>query len=357
MADHLIVSCKKGTQMNKSTLAMAALAISTALTGAAVAQDRSSPKIDEIKARGVLNCPGHNGSNPGFMEVDDQGNWNGLDIDICRAIATAILGDPSAVNIVPMSFAQRWTSLEANEIDLVIKTTDGTMTRDTDLGLQFSTPYLYGAFQFIAHAGPTSAAELEGGTICTSGGTSNIRYLTEYLALHNIDAEVLTFEKREEEYAAYGQGRCDADMGWGPNLAILRADQDNPDDHVILPEVLTVGPQVILVEENDDRFLDVINWTLQTLFIAEENGVTSANLDEMKANPPSPVVERLLGVAPGIGTRLGLEDDFAYNIIKAVGNYGELYNRTFGEDSAYFLPRGMNALWRDGGVIVPLLLD
>lgn len=344
--------------MKNSALIIAALAISAAVTSPVQALDRSSPKINEIKARGVLNCPGHNGSNPGFMEVDAKGNWSGLDIDICRAVATAILGNPNAVKIVPMSFAQRWTSLDSGEIDLVIKTTDATMTRDTELGLQFSVPYLYGAFQFLAHSGPTKAAELAGGTICTSGGTNNVRYLTEFLKQNNIKAEVLTFDKREEEYAAYNQGRCDADMGWGPNLAILRADQANPKEHTILPEVLTVGPQVILIKENDDRFLDVINWTLQALFIAEQNGVTSANVDKIKAAPPSPAVERLLGVTPGIGTRLGLSsDDWAYNVIKSVGNYGEIYNRTFGESSAYQLPRGMNALWRDGGVIVPLLID
>jgi len=336
---------------------IAVAALFGALAIPAAAQDRSSPKLKEIQARGVLNCPGHNGSNPGFMEVDGQGNWHGFDIDVCRAVATAILGKPDAVKIVPMSFAQRWTSLDSDEIDLVVKTTDGTMTRDTDLGLQLSTPYLYGAFQFLAKSGVKSAADLEGGTICTSGGTNNVRYLSDFLAQKKIKAEVLTFDKREEEYAAYAQGRCDADMGWGPNLAILRAGQAKPADNVILPDVLTVGPQVILIKENDDHFLDVINWTLEALFIAEDNGVTSANVDQMKASPPNPVVERLLGVSPGIGKRLGLPDDWAYHVIKAVGNYGELYDRSFGEGSSYQLPRGMNALWRNGGVIVPLILD
>src|SRR5262249_46569590 len=151
-------------------------------------------------------------------------------------------------------------------------------------------------------------------------------------------AEMLTFDKREEEYAAYAQGRCDADMGWGPNLAILRASQKNPSSDVILPDVLTVAPQVVLVPEGDDRLLDVINWTLQALFIAEANGVTPANVDKNRASPPSPVVERLLGVSPGRGTRLGLADDsWAYNMIKKLGNYAEIYNRTFGKGSAYEL--------------------
>ena len=329
----------------------------TLLASGALAQDRSSPAVKKIQARGELLCPGHNGSNPGFMEVDANGNWRGLDIDVCRAIATAILGSPDKAKFVPMSFTQRWTSLQSGAVDLIVKTTDATMTRDTELNLALSVPYLFGAFQFMVHEGIASVRDLEGATICTGAGSNNIRYLTDFLTTSGIKAEVLTFEKREEEYAAYAQARCDADMGWGPNLAILRASQKEPAKHRILDDVLTVGPQVILVPEGDDRFLDVINWTLQALFIAEEQGVTAANVDAKKANPPNPVVARLLGAAPGIGARLGLKDDWAYNVIKNIGNFSELYNRTFGKGSAYELPRGLNALWRDKGAIVPMILD
>ena len=291
------------------------------LAGPAVAQDRSSPTVKKIQERGELLCPGHNGSNPGFMEVDSSGKWRGLDIDVCRAIATAILGSPDKAKFVPMSFTQRWTSLGSGAVDVIVKTTDATMVRDTELNLSLSTPYLYGAFQFIVPADINSVKDLEGTTICTNGGSNNIRYLTDFLTTHAIKAQVLTFEKREEEYAAYAQGRCDADMGWGPNLAILRASQKEPAKHKILPDVLTVGPQVILVPEGDDRFMDVINWTLQALFIAEDQGVTSANVDQMKANPPNPVAARLLGASPGVGTRLGLKDEWAYLVIKNIGNY------------------------------------
>lgn len=341
--------------MNKFLFGMAGALV--LLANGALAQDRTSPSVKKIQERGELLCPGHNGSNPGFMEVDANGNWHGLDIDVCRAIATAILGSPDKAKFVPMSFTQRWTSLESGAVDLIVKTTDATMVRDTELNLSMSTPYLYGAFQFIVHEGITSVDDLEGATICTGAGSNNIRYLSDFLTTTGIQAEVITFEKREEEYAAYAEERCDADMGWGPNLAILRASQKEPAKHTILDDVLTVGPQVILVPEGDDRFMDVINWTLQALFIAEDQGVTAANVDQKKADPPNPVVERLLGVSPGIGARLGLKEDWAYNVIKHIGNYGELYSRTFGEGSAYELPRGLNALWRDKGAIVPMILD
>jgi general L-amino acid transport system substrate-binding protein len=321
--------------------------------------NRSSPHIDQIKQRGTLLCPGHNGSNLGFTEVDDKGNWKGFDVDICRAIATAMLGSPDKAKFVPISWAQRWPSLNSGEIDLVVKTTDATMSRDTELGYQFSIPYLYGAFQFMTRvkSGAKTAKDLNGGTICTSAGTNNARYVNDFLKVHNLKAEVLTFEKREEQRAAYAQGRCDADMNWGPTLAVTRASQADAKEHVILPDVVAVAPQVIIVKENDDHFLDIVNWTLEALLIAEENGITQANVDQMKAKPANPTVEKLLGATPGIGARLGLSDAWAYNTIKAMGNFGEIYERNLGSKSSYKLDRGMNALWSDHGVFVPMLID
>lgn len=318
-----------------------------------------SKTVDTIKARSVLLCPGHNGSNLGFAEVDDKGNWKGFDIDLCRAVATAILGAPDKAKFLPLSWAQRWPSLNSGEIDLVVKTTDATMSRDTELGYQFSVPYLYGAFQFMTHASLNAkvAMDLAGGTICTSAGTNNARYLADFLKVKNIKAEVLLFEKREEQRAAYSSKRCDSDMNWGPTLAVTRASQTDANQHVILPDVVAVAPQVVIMKQGDDGFVDVVNWVLQALLIAEDMGVTMGNVDGLKSKPTNPVMERLLGVTPGIGTRLGLADSWAYTTIKALGNFGEIYDRNLGKNSPYKLDRGMNALWNNGGVFVPMLLD
>lgn len=322
------------------------------------AQSRSKT-VDAIKARGVLLCPGHNGSNLGFAEVDDKGNWKGFDVDLCKAVATAILGSPDKAKFLPLSWAQRWPSLNSGEIDLVVKTTDATMSRDTELGYQFSVPYLYGAFQFMVHAGlkAKTAKDLNGGTICTSAGTNNARYLADFLTVKGMKAEVLLFEKREEQRAAYSSKRCDADMNWGPTLAVTRASQSDAKDHVILPDVVAVAPQVIVMKEGDDGFVDVATWVIEALLIAEDLGVTKENVDKFRAKPTNPVMEKLLGVTPGLGKRLGLDDSWGYNVIKAFGNFGEIYDRNLGKDSPYKLDRGMNALWQNGGVFVPMLLD
>jgi general L-amino acid transport system substrate-binding protein len=344
------------------TLAVVATSLFLCVASATVTAqtaNRSSPQVEKIKARGALLCPGHNGSNLGFAEVDDKGNWKGFDVDICRAVAAAILGSPDKAKFLPLSWAQRWPSLNSGEIDLVVKTTDATMSRDTELGYQFSIPYLYGAFQFMVPVkmNAKTAKDLNGGTICTSAGTNNARYVADFLKVNNIKAEVLTFEKREEQRAAYTQKRCDADMNWGPTLAVTRASQPDAKEHVILPDVVAVAPQVIIVKEGDDHFLDVINWVLEALLIAEENGITRANVDQIKAKPPNPSIEKLLGVTPGVGARLGLSDQWAYNTIKSMGNFGEIYDRNLGSQSPYKLDRGMNALWRDKGVFVPMLID
>ncbi|MBV9785353.1 MAG: transporter substrate-binding domain-containing protein [Acidisphaera sp.] len=345
--------------MKLGFLAPVALAISL-LGPAASAQDRSSPTVEKIVARGVLLCAGHNGSNLGFAEVDNKGQWKGFDVDICRAVATAILGSPDKAKFIPISWAQRWSSLDSGDVDLLVKTNDATMSRDTDLGFQLSIPYLYGAFQLMVHKdlNLTNAAGLKGGTICTSAGTNNASYLDTFLRDKKIDAKVLTFEKREEELGAYTSKRCDAEMNWGPTLAVMRSSQPNPDDNVILPDVITLAPEVIIVKENDDHFLDVVNWTFEALLVAEDNGVTQANVDQMRDNPPNPVVAKLLGKIPGMGKRLGLSSDgWAYNVVKSLGNYGEIYDRSLGKNSPYKLDRGVNSLFRNGGLFVPMIID
>ena len=334
--------------------ALTAMTFSVSATQAA----EPGPTVQTILDRGELLCTGHNGSFLGFAEVDDSGGWKGFDIELCKAMATMLLGSPEKVKIIPVSWAQRFPALQSGDIDVIIKVTGWTMGRDTEVGLQFSRPYFLGNTQFIARKeiGAETALDLEGATVCTTVGTSTERLMVDYLENIGIEYSTITFEKSEELREAYFSGRCDVYAGWGPNLAITRAQAENPEEHEILPDILAVEPESIAMRQGDDNFVDVANWMMSALLTAEEQGVTSANVDEMKASPPNPVVQRLLGATPGIGERLGLSDDWAYNMIKAVGNYGEIYNRTLG-DQGYGMPRGANALVRDGGVLYPLILD
>ena len=324
------------------------------------AADLTSPTVVAIQQRGVLSCAGHNGSNPGFAELDDKGQWKGFDVDLCRAVAVAILGSADKAKFVPLSWAQRWEALDSREIDVLIKTTDATMTRDTELGFQFSVPYMLGAYNFLVHKelGAKTATDLNGGTICTAAGTANVRFLADFLQVHNIKATVLTFDKREEERAAYSSKRCDADLGWGPSLAVMRVTRDDPDAHIILPDVVAVAAEVALTRQGDDRFVNLVDWVIEALLNAEDMGITKENVDEFKAHPTNPAMQRLLGVVPGMGARLGLKDDnWAYMLIKDLGNFGQIWDRNLGKDSPYKLDRGLNSLWKSGGVLVPYVID
>jgi general L-amino acid transport system substrate-binding protein len=340
----------------RSALAGAALAMTLA---APQAQAATGDTLKTVKERGTLLCTGHNGTYLGFAEVDDKGRWKGFDIELCHALATAIFGDPEQLKIVPVSWAQRFPSIQSGDIDVIIKVTGWTMGRDTELGLQFSRPYFLGPTQLMAHKeiGAKSAKDLDGATICASAGTSTERIAVDYLTNIGVKFEMVTYEKTEEMRSAYFAGRCDAFAGWGPNLAITRFKAPNAAEHVILPDVMKVEPESAAMRQGDDNWVDILNWMFTTLLIAEQYGITSANVDEFKAKPGNPTIERLLGVSPGIGDRLGLSNDWAYNVIKKVGNYAEIFDRTLGKDSPYKLDRGPNALINDGGVMYPLVLD
>lgn len=343
----------------KNLLTSLAVAGTMTFGGVTAVQAEGQGVLDTIIERDSLLCTGHNGSYLGFAEVDGQGEWQGFDIEFCKALATAILGSPDKLQIIPVSWAQRFPSIQSGDIDVIIKVTGWTMTRDTELGLQYSRPYFIGPFYVMSKTEleAKSVADLEGGVFCVNAGTTVERVLTDYMETNGISYEPLAFEKGEELRAAFYAGRCDAIAGFGPFLSATRVNAENPDDFEILGDVLALEPEGIVVRQGEDDFLDVINWMVSALLMAEESGVTQANVDEMKANPPSASIERLLGVTPGVGTRLGLQDDWAYNVIKAVGNYGEIYDRTIGEGSRYQLPRGMNNLWNNGGLHYPLVLD
>ncbi len=338
-------------------LGLSAAVLTAGLATPSLAQSGST--VQTIIDRGALRCTGHNGSYLGFAEVDDDGKWTGFDIEFCKALATAILGSPDKLQIIPVSWAQRFPALQSGDIDVIIKVTGWTMSRDTELGLQFSRPYFIGPTNILTRTelGATSAADLEGGVFCINAGTSIERIVADYMGARGIEYEALNFEKAEELRSALYGGRCDALAGFGPFLAATRFNAPNPDDFVIIDEVLALEPEAIAARQGDDNFIDVINWMVSGLLMAEENGITQANVDEIRANPPSASVERLLGVSPGMGERLGLSDDWVYNVIKAVGNYGEIYERTIGNESPYSLPRGKNNLWSNGGLLYSLVLD
>ena len=340
-------------------LLLGCLAAAALVLPAQMAQAASGDTVKTIKARGSLLCTGHNGSYLGFAEVDDKGKWQGFDIEFCKALATAILGAPDKLQIIPVSWAQRFPALQSGDIDVIIKVTGWTMSRDTELGLQFSRPYFIGPTYIMTRAelGAKTSADLEGGVFCINAGTSIERIVASYMDARGISYEALNFEKAEELRAALYAGRCDALAGFGPFLAATRFNAPKADDFVILDEILALEPEAIAARQGDDNFIDVINWMVSALLMAEENGITQANVDEVRAKPPSATIERLLGVSPGIGTRLGLSDDWAYNVIKAMGNYSEIYERTIGQGSPYKLPRGKNHLWSNGGLLYPLVLD
>lgn len=330
-----------------------------AALSATVAHAETGDTLKAVKARGTLNCPGDIGSYLGFAEVDDKGVWKGLDIELCHAMATAIFGDPAKSNIVPIDWAQRWPALQSGDIDIVIKASGGTLSRDTELGLQFSNSYYLGTTKVLAHKelNLTSLKDADGGSICVPASTSTERQVASYLESQGIKMEIVAIEKNEEVEAAYFSGRCDTYAQWGPVLGIAASQAEDPSAHVLLPDVLALEPEVMIARQGDDNWVDVANWTLSALLFAEQEGITSANIDEIKANPSSVEVSKFLGVTPGVGTGLGLSDDWAYNVIKKVGNYSEIFERSLGQQSPYKMPREMTSLWNAGGVLFPMVFD
>ena len=333
----------------------------TMLLTATAAHAEFGDTLKSVMERGALSCSGHNGSYPGMAEVDDKGNWKGFDIDLCRAMATAVFGTAEGhLNIQSTSWEQRWPTLQSGELDIVIKSSGWTMSRDTDTALQFTRPYIMAAIHYATHAenGAKSVKDLDGGTACIQGGTTFERYAIDHAAANDYKLEVVPFDSTEAAKAAFLSGRCDAFMEWDLQLAVMRdSEAEDPASIVILPDVLAAEPLAMVTRQGDDQWVDVANWLLSVLIQADEAGVTSANVDEMKANPPTPGVATMLGATPGIGTRVGLSDDWAYQVIKQMGNYNEIWERNLGKGSTYGLDRGVNGLIRNGGILYSLTMD
>lgn len=341
----------------------AGVLLAVAAIGPAMAQSKST--LDTIKERGNLRCSAHNGSFPGFFEVDDKGAWKGFDIQFCKAVAAAVFGSPDKVTYVPLSWAQRFPSLISGDVDVVFKATGWTLSRDTKQRIDFSIPYFVGGFQFMVPAASNikSGKELNGATVCTASGTSIEPVLADYSATEKVKFQVVTYEKSEELQGAYFAGRCDALAGWGPSLAVTRTQKvKDPASQTILPITLSLEPVAAAVRQDDKKFRTVVNWVIAAMIRAEELGITSSNVDSMRAqltaNPTSnPSLAKFLGVQKGVGAELGLQDAWVYNVIKSVGNYGQAYERELGAGSPYKLDRAANRLWKNGGLIYGPVFD
>lgn len=307
--------------------------------------------FDQIKARGVVHCGVSTGL-AGFSLADSQGKWTGLDVDLCRALAVALFNDDSKVKYQALTAQQRFTALQSGEVDLLSRNTTYTLTRDTSLGLNFSGVNFYDGQGFMVpkKLNVKSAKELAGATVCVQPGTTTELNLADYFRANRMQFKPVVIERLEEVNAAYFSGRCDVLTTDASGLAAVRSkDAPNPNDHVILPELISKEPLGPAVRHGDDQWADLVRWTHYAMVEAEELGVDSKNVDEMLKSP-NPNVQRLLGLTGGLGKMLGVDDKFAYNIVKKVGNYGEAFERNVGAGSPLKLERGTNALWTKGGL-------
>ncbi|TGN68181.1 amino acid ABC transporter substrate-binding protein [Paracoccus liaowanqingii] len=307
--------------------------------------------LEDVRARGELVCGVTQGV-PGFSNPDDQGDWSGFDVDVCRAVAAAVLDDADAVRYVPLSNTERFTALQSGEVDLLSRTTTRTLNRDTALGLNFAPVMFYDGQGFMVREslGATSAAELDGATVCVSSGSTSELNLADYFNANGMEYRPVRFERADEVLAAYDAGRCDVYTSDTSGLAARRLVMANPDEHVMLPELISKEPLAPAVRHGDDQWFDIVTWVVYALIGAEEMGVTSENIAEMSADG-SPDVQRLLGSGEDTtGEWMGLENDWAAKAIGAVGNYGELWARHLGPDTPLEIERGLNALYTDGGI-------
>lgn len=329
--------------------AIAAAAVAVAALPAQAQQGSGSPTLDAVKARGQLIC-GANGSVAGFGMPNARGEWTGLDVDVCRAVAAAVFGDASKVRYVATTAQQRFTALQSGEIDLLVRNTTWTLSRDTSLGLDFLATNFYDGQGFMVKksANIKSAKELDGATICVQPGTTTELNLADYFRANKIKFTPVVIERLEENIAAYLAGRCDSFTTDVSGLASIRAaNTPVPADHVILPEVISKEPLGPAVRHGDAKWGDIVKWAFFASLEAEELGLTSANIDS-QLNSTNPSIQRFVGATGGLGQMLGLDNKWAYNIIKQVGNYAEQYERNI---VPLGIERGINRLWTQGGLM------
>ncbi len=306
--------------------------------------------LDDVKAKGFLEC-GVNYGLPGFSDSDLNGNWRGMDVDICRGLAAAILGGADKVKFVPLTAKERFTALQSGEVDVLSRNTTWTMTRDTALGLNFAGVTYYDGQGFMVRKklGVSSVFELSGITICTQSGTTTEMNVGDFFNARKMPFKLVTFSKTEDTFQAYDAGDCDAFTADASQLYAFRLKLADPDAHVVLPEIISKEPLGPVVRQGDDQWFNLVKWTVFALLDAEELGVSSTNIDEMRTSD-NPAIRRLLGLDGDLGRKLGLDNEWAVRLIKAVGNYGEMFKRNVGSGSPLKIARGVNRLWNKGGI-------
>jgi len=346
--------------MNRSSRRLASrplwAALFATLALATAAPAFAGKVLDAVKQRGSVKCGVTNGV-AGFSAPDTQGNWSGLDVDTCRAIAAAVLGDAKKVEFVPLNSQQRFSALQAGEIDILARNTTWNLTRDASLGFHFTTINYYDGQGFLVpkKIKVTSAKQLKGATICTQSGTTNEKNVADWSKAQGIAVKTVVFESFEASFKAFFAGRCQAFTTDASALAGLRnKEAANPDDYLILPELISKEPLAPLVRRGDDEWFAIVKWVPNALIEAEEVGITQANIDQLKGSSKDPAQQRLVGAGDDLGKLLGLDKDWSYRAIKAVGNHGEVFERNVGPKSVLKLPRGVNNLWNKGGLLYAL---
>ncbi len=326
------------------------LVVSLALAAGLSAQAASAQTLKTVKDRGMLSCGVSQGL-PGFSTPDDKGNWTGLDVDICRAIAAAIFNDASKIKFVPLSAKDRFTALQSGEIDVLSRNTTWTLSRDTSLGANFTGVTYYDGQGFLVKKSlkVNSALELNSASVCVQTGTTTEQNLADYFKGNNMKYEVIAFGTADETVKAYESGRCDVFTSDVSQLYAERLKVANPADHVVLPEVISKEPLGPMVRHGDDQWFDIVKWTLFAMVGAEELGITQKNADEM-AKSDKPELKRAFGTDGNLGEQLGLTKDWLSRIVKATGNYGESFERNVGSGSKLQIARGLNNLWNKGGI-------
>ena len=317
------------------------------------AQAASAGTLEDVKAKGFVQCGVNSAGLGGFGAQDSSGNWSGLDVDYCRAVAAAVFGDATKVKFTPLSAKDRFTALQSGEVDMLSRNTTWSASRDSQLGFNFRTVNYYDGQGFMARKSLNvkSALELSGAAVCVQTGTTTELNLADYFKANKMDYKPVVFEKQEEADAAYDAGRCDVYTTDQSGLYSIRLKLKQPDEHVVLPEIISKEPLGPAVRQGDDKWFDVVSYAHYAMVTAEEFGITQANVDEMLKSE-NPDIKRFLGeeAESTIGADFGLDNKWAYNIIKQVGNYGESFDRNVGQGSPLKIERGLNALWNKGGL-------